>query len=86
MEEEFENNETAEIHYKKCLTIDDTYSAAYHNYAVLLHKSNRLEMAQTNYTKALDLNCQYMLTHRNYALLSISLHDHSTAYYHLTLA
>merc|ERR1712129_506658 len=36
MEEEFGNNESATVHYKRCLELDGKHMAAMHNLAVLL--------------------------------------------------
>lgn len=86
MEEEFKDDKTAEVHYKKCLEIDDKYCAAYHNYAVLMHKRNELKKAKLYYKVALKLNNKCNLTQRNYALCLISMQKYNDAYHHLQLA
>eukprot|EP01083_Nonionella_stella_P174917 607682_1 len=65
MKEEFQEYDIAEAHYKECVNIDDTYSEAYHNYAVLLHKRNELEEAQIYYEKTLQFDGDCVLTLRN---------------------
>jgi Flp pilus assembly protein TadD len=64
----------AAFHWKKAVTLDPTYAAAWNNLAIAYEQQGDFENAEEAYVKAVDLDRDNLLIRRNYDLFK-EIHD-----------
>ncbi|ETO09772.1 transmembrane and tetratricopeptide repeat containing 4 [Reticulomyxa filosa] len=84
--DEMGKSDLAIVHYEKSLSLNPTYAAGFHNYAVTAHRNGNLKLARKCYIKSLEFDNSSSLTHRNYGLLLLKFDQISEVFYHFNFA